>query len=100
MTLNFIQPGKPVQNAFVKSFNGRFGDACLDEHWFTSVNDARRTIEAWRRHDNEGRPHGALGYKPPAVFARSAGALEPFGGFARRPIRDRDHVLLTHGLTP
>ena len=100
VTLNFIQPGKPVQNAFVKSFNGWFRDACLDEHWFTSVNDARRTIEAWRRHDNEERPHSALGYKPPAVFARSAGALEPFGGSARRPIRDRDHVLLTHGLTP
>ena len=68
VTLNFIQLGKPVQNAFVKSFNGRFRDACLNEHWFTSLNDARRTIEAWRRHYNEERPHGALGCKPPAVF--------------------------------
>ena len=100
MTLNFIQPGKPVQNAFVESFNGRFRDACLNEHWFTSLNDARRTIEAWRRHYNEERPHSALGYKPPAVFARSAGALELFRGSARRSIRDRDHVLLTQGLTP
>ena len=74
VTLNFIQPGTPVQNAFVESFNGRFRDACLNEHWFASPNDAKRTIEAWHRHYNEERPHSALGCKPPAVFARSAGA--------------------------
>jgi hypothetical protein len=100
VTLNFIQPGTPVQNAFVESFNGRFRDACLNEHWFTSLNDARWAVEAWRRHYNEERPHGALGCKPPPVFARPAGALELFGGSARCPIRDRDHVLLTQGLTP
>ena len=100
VTLNFIQPGTPVQNAFVERFNGRFRDACLNAHGFTSLNDAKRTIEAWRRHYNEERPHGAPGCKPPAVLARPAGALELFGGSARCTIRDRDNVRLTHGLTP
>lgn len=72
VTLHFIQPGKPTQNAFVESFNGKFRDSCLNQHWFTSLEDARRTIEAWRMHYNEVRPHSALGYLPPAVFARQA----------------------------
>jgi putative transposase len=66
--LQFIQPGKPVENAFVESFNGRFRDECLSEHWFSSLGDARRTIEAWRRDYNEVRPHGSLGYRTPAEF--------------------------------
>lgn len=72
--LNFIQPGKPIQNAFVESFNGRFRDTCLNEYWFTSLDDARRTINEWRHHYNEVRPHSALGYIPPASFARRAKA--------------------------
>ena len=48
VTLRFIQPGKPIQNALVESFNGKFRDACLNEHWFLDLADARRTIEAWR----------------------------------------------------
>lgn len=75
VTLRFIQPGKPVQNAFVESFNGRFRDTCLNEHWFISLTDARHTIESWRRYYNEERPHSALGYVAPAVFARRAAAL-------------------------
>ena len=50
VALRFIEPGKPVQNAYVESFNGKFRDECLNEHWFVSLTDARRTIEAWRRH--------------------------------------------------
>lgn len=72
VTLHFIQPGKPTQNAFIESFNGKFRDTCLNQHWFTDLHDARRTIEAWRRHYNEVRPHSSLGYLPPAVFARQA----------------------------
>ena len=64
--LRFIDPGKPIQNAFVESFNGRFRDTCLNEHWFVSLADARKTIEDWRRHYNEERPHSSLGYKTPA----------------------------------
>ena len=68
--LHFIQPGKPTQNAFVESFNGKFREYCLDLNWFVSIEDARSTIEHWRIHYNHVRPHRSLGKKPPAVFAR------------------------------
>jgi len=70
--LHFIQPGKPTQNAFVESFNGKFRAFCLDLHWFASLDDARSTIADWRTHYNHVRPHRSLGKKPPAVFAREA----------------------------
>lgn len=70
--LHFIQPGKPTQNAFVESFNGKFREYCLDQHWFASLADARSKIEDWRQHYNHVRPHRSLGKKPPAVFAREA----------------------------
>jgi putative transposase len=69
---HFIQPGKPTQNAFVESFNGKFRDQCLNLYWFRDLDDARRTIEDWRVHYNEVRPHRSLGGQPPAVFARVA----------------------------
>jgi putative transposase len=69
--LHFIQPGKPVENAFVESFNGHFRDECLSESWFTSINDARSTIEQWRCDYNEVRPHQSLGYQSPAEFISS-----------------------------
>lgn len=67
--LHFIQPGKPTQNAFVESFNGKFRDYCLDLNWFSSLADARSTIDNWRYHYNHEKPHRSLG-KAPAVFAR------------------------------
>ena len=70
--LEFIQPGKPVQNAFVESFNGRLRDECLNANWFTSLSDARRKIESWRQDYNEQRPRSSLHYLPPAEFARTA----------------------------
>jgi len=70
--LHFIQPGKPTQNAFVESFNGKFREYCLDQHWFASLADARTVIENWREHYNHVRPHRSLGKKPPAVFANEA----------------------------
>jgi putative transposase len=69
--LEFIQPGKPVQNAYIESFNGRLRDECLNANWFTSLRDARRKIETWRRDYNEQRPHSSLNYLPPAEFART-----------------------------
>src|SRR6059058_5926692 len=69
--LEFIQPGKPVQNAYVESFNGRLRDECLNANWFTSLSDARRKIEAWRQDYNQQRPHSSLDYVPPAEFART-----------------------------
>ena len=70
--LRFIQPGKPTQNAFVESFNGKFRDACLNSHWFVDINDARRSIETWRVHYNTVRPHSSLGFLSPEQF-RMAG---------------------------
>jgi putative transposase len=66
--LNFIQQGKPTQNAFIESFNGRFRDGCLNQHWFRDLADAQHTISAWRIHYNQVRPHSSLGYKPPTAF--------------------------------
>lgn len=63
--LDYIDPGKPVQNAVMESFNGRFRDECLNSHWFTSLEDARQTIEAWRLDYNQERPHSSLGYRTP-----------------------------------
>jgi putative transposase len=67
--LKLIAPGKPTQNAFIESFNGRFRDECLNDHWFESLHAARAIISAWRRDYNEQRPHSALGYRTPAEFA-------------------------------
>lgn len=63
--LDYIEPGKPVQNAVMESFNGRFRDECLNSHWFTSLEDARQTIEVWRIDYNQERPHSSLGYRTP-----------------------------------
>ena len=67
--LHVIAPGKPVENAFIESFNGRLRDECLNEHWFLGLDDARRTIEAWRCDYNAARPHSALAYRTPDEFA-------------------------------
>lgn len=72
VSLQFIQPGKPTQNAFVESFNGRFRDGCLNQHWFRDLADARRIIANWREHYNEVRPHSALNYQPPAAYEQAA----------------------------
>ena len=58
--IDFIQPGKPTQNGFIESFNGTFRDDCLNMHWFLSMDDAARTIDAWRKDYNEVRPHSSL----------------------------------------
>ena len=70
--LGFIQPGKPMQNAFVESLNGKFRNECLNQHWFRSLDEARREIDRWREHYNRVRPHSALGYLPPVEFAKQA----------------------------
>ena len=66
---HYIAPGKPQQNGFVESFNGRFRDECLNEHLFSSLAAARRIIEAWRVDYNTERPHTSLDGLTPAVFA-------------------------------
>ena len=68
--LFLIEPGKPNQNAYIESFNGRFRDECLNEHWFISLAHAKVVIEAWRREYNEERPKKSLGGLTPAAYAR------------------------------
>lgn len=78
VTMFFIEPGKPTQNAMIESFNGRFRQECLDQEWFTTLQEARQTIENWRIHYNTQRPHSSLGYLPPEVWARQqASDLQP-----------------------
>lgn len=67
--LRFIQPGKPVQNAYIESFNSRFRDECLSQHWFASLSHMRSVIDNWRQDYNHHRGHSSLGYLPPAAFA-------------------------------
>jgi putative transposase len=69
--LQFIRPGKPVDNAYIESFNGKFRDECLNESWFVNLRDAQRTIEAWRVGYNIARPHSSLANRTPAEFAES-----------------------------
>jgi|GEM_PF-1786953 len=75
--LDFSRPGKPTDNAFVESFNGRFRQECLNENWFLSLEDAREKIATWRTHYNGDRPHGALGNLAPLEFAAAGKAAKP-----------------------
>ena len=70
VTLRLIELGKPNQNAYIESFNGRFRDECLNEHWFASLAHAQIVIEAWRREYHEDRPKQGLGGLTPAQYAR------------------------------
>ena len=70
VTLHFIRPGKPVDNAFMESFNARLREECLNLNWFRSIEHARRVIEEWRIDYNETRPHSTLGFLTPTEFAQ------------------------------
>lgn len=66
--MHHIQPGKPMQNGHVESFNGRFRDECLNASWFRNLFDARRKIASWQDDYNQNRPHSSLGYRTPNEF--------------------------------
>jgi putative transposase len=68
VTLDFSRPGKPTDNAYIESFNSRFRQECLNQHWFLSLADAKSKIEDWWREYNSHRPHSSLGYKTPEEF--------------------------------
>ncbi len=70
VTLRLIEPGKPTQNAYIESLNGRLRDECLNEHWFTSLAHAQVVIETWRREYNEERPKKGLGGLTPSAYAQ------------------------------
>ena len=75
IALHFIRPGKPVENAFIESFNGSLRDECLNANWFHDLDEARQVIEDWRLDYNEVRPHSSLGHLPPAMYM--AGGSQP-----------------------
>jgi putative transposase len=85
IALVHIEPGKPQQNGYVESFNGKLRDECLNVNWFENLWDARRKIAAWQKEYNEERPHSSLGYQTPAAFARQ---LPASSGFALRATQD------------
>jgi putative transposase len=72
-----IQPGRPMQNGYIESFNGRLRDECLNATSFATLADAKRKIEAWRMDYNVERPHSSLGYLTPAEFAARAAPSPP-----------------------
>ena len=74
--LDFSRPGRPTDNCFIETFNGSLRDECLNVHWFTSLDEARAIVEAWRIDYNESRPHMALNGVPPGEFARRHKDLE------------------------
>jgi putative transposase len=91
---HYIQPGKPVQNAFIESFNSKLRDECLNEHVFSSLAEARQIIEAWRHDYNYFRPHSSLGALTPREFAdqQGDGPLEQVWGSADRPLAPPPHL--------
>jgi putative transposase len=77
-----IRPGKPIENAYIESFNGRLREECLNVSWFRNLFDARRQIAAWRDHYNGERPHSALAYRTPGEFALTCASA----GFCRAEV--------------
>ena len=77
VTLQFIRPGRPVENAYCESFNGKLRDECLNANWFANLADAQRAIAMWRREYNEERPHKNLGRRTPAEFTKSLPSQTP-----------------------
>ena len=96
---HYIAPGKPQQNAFIESFNGRLRDELLNETLFTSLNHVREALAIWMEDYNTVRPHSSLGNLPPAAYAklsapgtRRDGALPLSGGSAPRPVSPPSHL--------
>jgi putative transposase len=73
VTLDFSRPGKPTDNAFIESLNGKFRAECLNANWFLRLDEARRKCEAWRRDDNQVRPHSAIAKRVPEELHLPAG---------------------------
>lgn len=82
-TLHFIQPGKPMQNVFVESFDALLRDNCLNQHWFRDLCEARHLIENWWRHYNQERPHSSPSYTKPAAYAAKCAGSDTYGAEAR-----------------
>jgi len=99
--LHFIRPGKPIENAFVESFNGKFREECLNANWFTSLSEARRLINEWRLDYNTHRPHRSLQGRTPLEFEQSLSSGPPLRGSP--PDRLSNHRRVSpgaHAITP
>lgn len=75
--LDFSRPGRPTDNAFIESLNGKFRMECLNTHWFMNVSDAQRKCDIWRRDYNEVRPHSAIGNKVPIELTNLSSGASP-----------------------
>lgn len=93
--LEYIAPGRPMQNGYIESFNGKLRDECLNLHCFRNLNDARDRIEGWREHYNQQRPHSALGYRTPQQFAQQQWSSAP-----ARTAGPQELALAVHGPPP
>ena len=91
---HYIAPGKPTQNAFAESFQGRMRDECLNEHLFFSMNHARAVIGGWVHDYNTARPHSSLGYLTPAAFAAT---LRPQRATTLRHLKSSAPMPVAHG---
>ena len=91
--LDFIRPGRPVENGSIESFNGRLRDECLNTTWFRTLNDVRGTLATWREEYNCERPHSSLDYRTPQEFRQQFGyaEVESKERFPP-PRRRRDHL--------
>ena len=98
IALHWIDPGKPIQNAFVESFNGRFREECLDQHHFVAIDDARALIESWREDYNSIRPHTSLRGLSPEEFIRRVSSGSPSD--TRASGADAQHKLTINTTTP
>ena len=99
--LRFIRPGKPIENAYVESFNGKFRDECLNEHWFLNIAEAQQIIEAWRIDYNTVRPHRSLGQLTPAAYAAAAcaGPAAGWGACSAAALSTREQLKHSDGLS-
>lgn len=99
--LHFIRPAKPIENAYIESFNGKFRDECLNEHWFRSVAEALALIEEWRIDYNTVRPHGSLGQQTPAAYAAAAcaGPATGWGACSASALATSQPPITLEGLT-
>jgi len=99
--LRFIRPGKPIENAYVESFNGKFRDECLNEHWFVSLAEAKTVIEAWRVDYNTVRPHHSLGQQTPTAYAAAAcaGPAAGWGGCSAAALATSEQPKKSDGLS-
>ena len=94
--LQFIEPGEPMQNGFVESFNGKFRDECLNENWFANLTEARHIIENWRKKYNEIRPHSSLSYLTPEEYAENLMlAIPPRGEQGKEYFNHKHQELLS-----